>query len=75
MPDIHRVADDPGDLQVMYQTVLNQAATDADLCRWLDGATLRRLWPEFSEEDFADALREFASRERRFGRVPAQVAS
>jgi hypothetical protein len=25
--------------------VLNQAATDADLCRWLDGATLRRLWP------------------------------
>jgi hypothetical protein len=37
--------DDPGDLQVMYQTVLNQAATDADLCRWLDGDTLRRLWP------------------------------
>lgn len=37
--------DDPGDLQVMYQTVLNQAATDADLCRWLDGATLLRLWP------------------------------
>lgn len=37
--------DDPGDLQVMYQTVLNQAATDADLRRWLDGATLIRLWP------------------------------
>ena len=38
--------DDPGDLQVMYQTVLNQAATVDDLCRWLDGATLRRVWPE-----------------------------
>jgi len=37
--------DDPGDLQVMYQTVLNQAATVADLRRWLDGDTLRRLWP------------------------------
>jgi hypothetical protein len=37
--------DDPGDLQVMYQTVLNQAATATDLGRWLDGDTLRRLWP------------------------------
>jgi len=37
--------DDPGDLLVMYQTVLNQAATVADLRRWLDGDTLRRLWP------------------------------
>lgn len=37
--------DDPGDLQVMYQTVLNQAASAADLRRWLDAATLCRLWP------------------------------
>jgi hypothetical protein len=37
--------DHVGDLQLMYQTVLNQAATVDDLCRWLDGATLRRLWP------------------------------
>jgi len=38
--------DDPGDLQVMYQTVLNQATTAADLCRWIDADTLRRLWPD-----------------------------
>jgi hypothetical protein len=38
--------DDSGDLQVMYQTVLNQAATVEDLCRWLHGATLRRIWDE-----------------------------
>jgi hypothetical protein len=37
--------DDAGDLQLMYQTVLNHAATVADLRRWLDGDTLRRLWP------------------------------
>ncbi|MGI5147927.1 hypothetical protein ACQEVC_16375 [Plantactinospora sp. CA-294935] len=37
--------DDPGDLQLMYQTVLNQANSVTDLCRWLDGPTLRRLWP------------------------------
>lgn len=38
--------DDAGDLQVMYQTVLNQAATAEDLYRWLDGDTLVRLWPD-----------------------------
>jgi hypothetical protein len=36
--------DDAGDLQVMYQTVLNEAATAEDLSRWLDGNTLRRIW-------------------------------
>ena len=28
-------------------------------------------WPEFSEEDLNDAIRDFAARERRFGDVPA----
>ena len=37
--------DDPDDLRLMYQTVLNQAATPADLGKWLDRETLRRLWP------------------------------
>ncbi|WP_250028838.1 hypothetical protein [Paractinoplanes maris] len=37
--------DDPGDLQVMYQTVLNQAATTDDLSRWLNADILRRVWP------------------------------
>jgi hypothetical protein len=37
--------DDAGDLHLMYQTVLTQATTEADLCRWLDGDTLRRMWP------------------------------
>jgi hypothetical protein len=37
--------DDPGDLQVMYQTVLNEAATLDDLRRWLEQNTLRRVWP------------------------------
>lgn len=37
--------DDAGDLQLVYQTVLNQATMVEDLCRWLDGDTLRRLWP------------------------------
>jgi len=37
--------DDPGDLLVMYQTVLNEASTPDDLRSWIDADTLRRLWP------------------------------
>lgn len=37
--------DDPGDLAVLYQTVLNQASTAVQLHRWLDADTLRRIWP------------------------------
>ena len=37
--------DDPGDLAVMYQTILNQASTPAQLHRWLDAETLARIWP------------------------------
>ncbi|MGI5243921.1 hypothetical protein [Dactylosporangium sp. CA-139066] len=44
--DGHYDLDDPGDLQLMYQTVLNQASSVDDLCRWLDGPTLRRIWPD-----------------------------
>jgi hypothetical protein len=28
----------------MYETVLREASTTADLSRWLDGRTLVRLW-------------------------------
>jgi undecaprenyl diphosphate synthase len=33
-----------------------------------------RLWPDFAEADLAAAVREFQTRERRFGRVPEAVA-
>lgn len=32
-----------------------------------------RMWPEFDETDFDNALEDFSSRERRFGRVPARA--
>jgi undecaprenyl diphosphate synthase len=34
-----------------------------------------RLWPDFAEADFEEALRFFAGRERRFGRTSTQRAS
>ena len=32
-----------------------------------------RMWPDFSEADLEEALKEFSRRERRFGGVPASV--
>jgi undecaprenyl diphosphate synthase len=34
-----------------------------------------RMWPEFTAGDLESAVREFRSRERRFGRVPVAVAT
>ena len=31
-------------------------------------------WPDFGPAEFADAMREFETRHRRFGRIPAEVA-
>ncbi|MGE5828232.1 MAG: hypothetical protein ACM30G_07685 [Micromonosporaceae bacterium] len=36
----------PRRLASMYETVLREATNSEDLARWLDGATLVRLWPE-----------------------------
>jgi undecaprenyl diphosphate synthase len=33
-----------------------------------------RLWPDFDSQDLSAALREFHSRDRRFGRVEATAA-
>jgi undecaprenyl diphosphate synthase len=65
------------DVDLLIRTGGEQRLSDFMLweCAYAELLFSRRLWPEFNEEDFADALREFASRERRFGRVPAQVAS
>lgn len=33
------------------------------------------LWPDFTEEELAEAIRDYGRRERRFGRIPGQVES
>jgi undecaprenyl diphosphate synthase len=65
------------DVDLLIRTGGEQRLSDFMLweCAYAELLFSRRLWPEFGEDDFADALREFASRERRFGRVPAQAAS
>jgi undecaprenyl diphosphate synthase len=65
------------DIDLLIRTGGEQRLSDFMLweCAYAELLFSRCLWPEFGEDDFADALREFASRERRFGRVPTQVAS
>ena len=38
-------------------------------CAYAEFFFTARMWPEFSQEEFARALEDFAGRERRFGRV------
>jgi undecaprenyl diphosphate synthase len=33
------------------------------------------LWPDFTEEELAEAIKDYGRRERRFGRIPRQAAS
>jgi hypothetical protein len=43
-PDRRVNLDNPAVLAWMYETVLREALTDRELCAWLDGETLVRLW-------------------------------
>ena len=42
-------------------------------CAYAELVFSRRMWPEFGPSDLAAALREYRTRERRFGAVPALV--
>jgi len=65
------------DVDLLIRTGGEQRLSDFLLweCSYAELFFSQRMWPEFGEEDFLGALRSFAERERRFGGVPAQVAS
>jgi hypothetical protein len=50
--------EDPGDASLMYQIVLREASSAQDLRRFLDAATLKRLWPTLRLFDRLRALWE-----------------
>jgi hypothetical protein len=45
-PDRQINLDDAWQRKRMYEIVLREAIRVAELCAWLDGATLRTMWPE-----------------------------
>ena len=64
------------DVDLLIRTGGEQRLSDFLLweCAYAELYFTRRMWPEFSPKDLADAVEEFRSRERRFGTVPAAAA-
>jgi undecaprenyl diphosphate synthase len=65
------------DVDLLVRTGGEQRLSDFLLweCAYAEFYFTRRMWPDFSEQEFMDALRDFEMRERRFGGVPTQAAS
>ena len=64
------------DVDLLIRTGGEQRLSDFLLweCAYAELFFTRRMWPEFSPKDLAEAVEEFQSRERRFGTVPAAAA-
>ena len=64
------------DVDLLIRTGGEQRLSDFLLweCAYAELYFTRRMWPDFSPKDLADAVEEFRSRERRFGTVPAAAA-
>ena len=54
-----------------------QRLSDCELweCAYAEMVFTARLWPDFDATDLEAAVREFDSRERRFGHIPVEAAS
>jgi undecaprenyl diphosphate synthase len=65
------------DVDLLVRTGGEQRLSDFLLweCAYAEFYFTRSMWPDFTEREFLDALREFDLRERRFGAVPTQAAS
>lgn len=65
------------DVDLLIRTGGEQRLSDFLLweCAYAELHFTRRMWPEFTEEDFVKALADFEARERRFGGVPAAAAA
>ncbi|MFQ5537326.1 MAG: polyprenyl diphosphate synthase [Gemmatimonadota bacterium] len=61
------------DVDLLIRTGGEQRLSDFLLweCAYAELVFLPCLWPDFTQDDLAEALRDFAGRERRFGRVAA----
>jgi undecaprenyl diphosphate synthase len=64
------------DVDLLIRTGGEQRLSDFLLweCAYAELYFTRRMWPEFSAGDLAQAVEEFRARERRFGAVPAVAA-
>ncbi|MEO7457135.1 MAG: polyprenyl diphosphate synthase [Gemmatimonadaceae bacterium] len=65
------------DVDLVVRTGGEQRLSDFLLweCAYAELLFVDKMWPEFNEDDLADAMADFRSRNRRFGLAPEQVAS
>ncbi len=65
------------DVDLLIRTGGEQRLSDFLLweCAYAELAFARRMWPDFTADDFLEILADFERRERRFGGVPEQAAS
>jgi undecaprenyl diphosphate synthase len=65
------------DVDLLIRTGGEQRLSDFLLweCAYAELVFSATMWPDFEERDLLNAIGEFEARERRFGRVPEQVAS
>ncbi|HWE60124.1 MAG TPA: di-trans,poly-cis-decaprenylcistransferase [Chloroflexota bacterium] len=65
------------DVDLLIRTGGEQRLSDFLLweCAYAELVFLPRMWPDFTAENLAGAVREFQRRERRFGTVPALLAA
>lgn len=64
------------DVDLLIRTGGEQRLSDFLLweCAYAELYFTRRMWPEFSPADLAEAVEDFRARERRFGTIPAAAA-
>ena len=63
------------ELDLLIRTGGEQRLSDFMLweCAYAELVFTERLWPDFDAEDLEAAVREFHSRDRRFGRIAVSV--
>ncbi len=64
-----------GDVDLLIRTGGEKRLSDFLLweCAYAELSFTDRMWPDFDEDEYAIALQEFRTRERRFGAVPAPM--
>ncbi len=76
LSDVDNGIGESRDVDLLIRTGGEQRLSDFLLweCAYAELYFTRRMWPEFSSADLAEAVDEFRARERRFGAVPAAAA-
>jgi len=71
-----RLLGDAPDVDLLIRTGGEQRLSDFLLweCAYAELLFTKRMWPEFARSDLEQAIEEYYSRERRFGRIPEAAA-